>query len=104
MEKMILDLTEKIQELASSLPPKQRKLAGYIVKNQKQCAFMTSTALGAAAGVSESTVIRFASYMGYKGYPDFQRELRESLKNEPYRDRVHARARQGAASAHARCM
>jgi len=82
MDKTDFNLTEKIQELAASLPTKQRKLAGYILKNQKQCAFMTSTALGAAAGVSESTVIRFASYMGYKGYPDFQRELRESLKNE----------------------
>lgn len=82
MNKIIFNLTEKIQDLVPSLPPKQRKLAGYILKNQKQCAFMTSTALGKAAGVSESTVIRFASYMGYKGYPEFQNELRESLKNE----------------------
>ncbi len=82
MNREDFELSEKIQDIVSSLPPKQKKLAGYILKNQKQCAFMTSTALGAAAGVSESTVIRFASYMGYKGYPHFQSELRESLKNE----------------------
>lgn len=76
------NLSDKIQNILSTLPPKQKKLAGYILKNQKQCAFMTSTALGLAAGVSESTVIRFASYMGYKGYPDLQLELRESLKYE----------------------
>lgn len=82
MKKDEFSLAHKIQSMVSELPPKQRKLAGYILKNQKQCAFMTSTALGVAAGVSESTVIRFASYMGYKGYPEFQWELRESLKNE----------------------
>ena len=82
MKKNEFNLADKIQNMVSKLPPKQRKLAGYILKNQKQCAFMTSTSLGVAAEVSESTVIRFASYMGYKGYPDFQREMRESLKNE----------------------
>jgi len=82
MDNSKFNLGDKIQNMVSSLPPKQRKLASYILKNLKACAFMTSTALGAAAGVSESTVIRFASYMGYKGYPDFQEKLRESLKNE----------------------
>ena len=82
MTKKKFNLEDRIQSIVSNLPPKQRKLAGYILKNQKPCAFMTSTALGIAAEVSESTVIRFASYMGYKGYPNFQQELRESLKNE----------------------
>jgi len=82
MKKSKFSLEDKIQNMVPDLPPKQRKLAGYILKNLKPCAFMTSTTLGTAAGVSESTVIRFASYMGYKGYPDFQQELRESLKNE----------------------
>lgn len=82
MKKDKLNLEKKIQNMVSNLPPKQRKLAGYILKNLKPCAFMTSTVLGKSAEVSESTVIRFASYMGYKGYPEFQQELRESLKNE----------------------
>ncbi|MGB6127728.1 MAG: MurR/RpiR family transcriptional regulator [Psychrilyobacter sp.] len=82
MKKSKFSLEDKIQNMVPDLPPKQRKLAGYILKNLKPCAFMTSTTLGTAAGVSESTVIRFASYMGYKGYPAFQQELRESLKNE----------------------
>lgn len=76
------DLTKKIMNIVNELPPKQKKLADYILKNQKQCAFMTSTVLGASAAVSESTVIRFASSLGYKGYPAFQKDLRDFLKIE----------------------
>ena len=32
--------------------------------------------------MSESTVVRFASELGYNGYPDFQRVLREIIKNK----------------------
>ena len=38
--------------------------------------------LGETVGVSESTVVRFAIYLGYKGYPEFQRELEELVRNK----------------------
>ena len=63
--------------MVSIFPPKQRKLAGYILKNFKPCPFMTSTTLGIADGVSESTIIRFASYMRYKGYDNNSRSSKK---------------------------
>jgi len=33
-------------------------------------------------GVSESTVVRFASGLGYEGYPEFQKSLEEWVKNK----------------------
>lgn len=33
-------------------------------------------------GVSESTVVRFASDLGFSGYPEFQRSLREAARNK----------------------
>ncbi len=36
-------------------------------------------------GVSESTVVRFASHLGYRGYPEFQRAMGELVQ-----DRLHA--------------
>ena len=33
-------------------------------------------------GVSESTVVRFATHLGYKGYPDFQKALEELVRNK----------------------
>ena len=33
-------------------------------------------------GVSESTVVRFAMFLGYKGYPEFQKALEETVRNK----------------------
>ena len=41
---------------------------------------MTACELGKAAGVSESTAVRFAMQLGYAGFPQFNRELSELVK------------------------
>ena len=38
---------------------------------------MTAAKLGETVGVSESTVVRFASGLGYEGYPEFQKALED---------------------------
>jgi DNA-binding MurR/RpiR family transcriptional regulator len=43
---------------------------------------MTAARLGEDVGVSESTVVRFATGLGYDGYPEFQRVLVEWVKNK----------------------
>ena len=43
---------------------------------------MTASRLGQAVGVSESTVVRFASQLGYKGYPEFQRAMGELVQSK----------------------
>ena len=43
---------------------------------------MTAAKLGEVVGVSESTVVRFATHLGYKGYPEFQRALEELVRNK----------------------
>lgn len=58
----------------------QRRIADYIEKNYDKAAFMTAAKLGAAVGVSESTVVRFAAELGYDGYPGFQAALSELIK------------------------
>jgi DNA-binding MurR/RpiR family transcriptional regulator len=42
---------------------------------------MTASKLGATVGVSESTVVRFATEIGFDGYPALQRELKEMIRN-----------------------
>ena len=41
---------------------------------------MTASRLGKLVGVSESTVVRFASELGYDGYPSMQRALQEMIR------------------------
>ena len=43
---------------------------------------MTASKLGAIADVSESTVVRFADELGFAGYPEFQRSLRELVRTK----------------------
>ena len=43
--------------------------------------FLTAARLGKEVGVSESTTVRFATQLGYKGFPEFHRALEELVRN-----------------------
>ncbi len=59
-----------------------KKIAEYIAENYDKAAFMTASKLGEKVGVSESTVVRFASILGFKGYPELQKELQRMIKSK----------------------
>ena len=77
--KMIIDL---IKQSDSKFSKSQRRIAEFITEHYERAAFMTAAKLGEVVSVSESTVVRFATELGYDGYPDFQKALRELIKNE----------------------
>ena len=60
----------------------QKRIANYILSNYDQAAFMTACRLGQIAQVSESTVVRFASQLGYDGYPAMQKALQELIRGK----------------------
>lgn len=60
----------------------QKLLADYILKNYDKAVFLTAAKLGKVVGVSESTVVRFATQLGYQGYPGFQKALEELVRNK----------------------
>lgn len=43
---------------------------------------MTAAVLGEIVGISESTVVRFATEIGFDGYPQLQKALQETIKNK----------------------
>nr|WP_326184047.1 MurR/RpiR family transcriptional regulator [uncultured Oscillibacter sp.] len=59
----------------------QKRIANYILENYDKAAFMTASKLGKLVEVSESTVVRFASELGYDGYPSMQRALQEMIRS-----------------------
>ncbi|MBR6735986.1 MAG: MurR/RpiR family transcriptional regulator [Oscillospiraceae bacterium] len=59
----------------------QKLIARYLIEHYDKAAFLTAARLGQAVGVSESTVVRFASELGYEGYPQLQRALQELIRN-----------------------
>ncbi len=60
----------------------QKLLAKYTINNYPKVAFMTASKLGETVGVSESTVVRFATALGFSGYPKFQDALQELVKTK----------------------
>lgn len=58
----------------------QRAIGNYILANYDKAAFMTASRLGEVTGVSESTVVRFATALGYEGYPELQVALQELIR------------------------
>lgn len=71
---------EAIAEKVNSFTKGQHLLAQFITEHCDKAAFMSSFDLAAVTGVSQSTVIRFASALGYQGYGDFQDALQLELK------------------------
>lgn len=73
-------LLRSIEEKMGVFSKGQKKIAAYIFENYDKAAFMTASKLGREVGVSESTVVRFAMEVGFEGYPQFQRSLKELIK------------------------
>lgn len=74
-------LLESIDAAYSGFSKGQRAIAAYIRANYDKAAFMTAAKLGQTVGVSESTVVRFATEIGCDGYPELQRSLQEMIRN-----------------------
>lgn len=76
------ELLQRIEEQYTKMSKGQKRLADYIVENYDKAVFLTAAKLGQVVGVSESTVVRFATQLGYKGYPGFQKALEELVRNK----------------------
>ncbi len=76
------DLMSKIQNNLSKFSKGQRLIAKYIIEHYDKAAFLTASKLGETVGVSESTVVRFATELGYDGYPHLQKALQEMIRNK----------------------
>ena len=75
------DLLSILAEGSRKFSKGQRIIAKYILTNYDKAAFMTAGRLGKIVGVSESTVVRFASELGYDGYPCMRKALQEMIRN-----------------------
>ncbi len=76
------DLLTIISQMSPQFSKGQRLIANYIVNHFDKAAFMTAFKLGTTVGVSESTVVRFASEVGFSGYPELQKALQELIRNK----------------------
>ncbi len=76
-------LTNLFREISIGMPSfskGQRLIAEYLLNHYDKAAFMTAAKLGSEVGVSESTVVRFATQLGFPGYPEFSKAVGEAVK------------------------
>lgn len=60
-------LKEKYNDMSKG----HKKIADYLLEHYDKASFMTASKLGSTVGISESTVVRFATELGFDGYPSF---------------------------------
>lgn len=81
-----MDLEKDVIQIIDEKFPKMSKshkvIARFIKEEYDQAVFMTAAKIGEKLSISESTVVRFASGLGYDGYPEFQKKLAEWVKNK----------------------
>lgn len=75
------DILSQIEENGRGFSKGQRLIARYITENYDKAAFMTAGRLGKTVGVSESTVVRFATELGYDGYPGMRKAMQEMVRS-----------------------
>lgn len=76
---MLGEVLEGMEIHPRRLSKSHQKIADYINCHYDQVLHMTAERLGECVSVSESTVVRFATAMGYDGYPAFQQALRQRV-------------------------
>lgn len=81
-KEMEKDLFVLINERLPKLSKGHKLIANFILSHYDKAAFMTAQKLGVTVGVSESTVVRFATELGYDGYPSLQRALQGLMRNK----------------------
>jgi DNA-binding MurR/RpiR family transcriptional regulator len=61
----------------------QRRIAEYLLASYDEAAFLTADDLGRRVGASDSTVVRFATALGYDGYPGLRAALADLVRTRP---------------------
>ena len=75
MDSILTLLTQR----APSFSKGQSRIARFILSDLQKAAMLTAGALGKETEVSESTVVRFATELGYDGYPQMQKAMQDAL-------------------------
>jgi DNA-binding MurR/RpiR family transcriptional regulator len=73
---------DRIQAKYHEMSPSFCKLADFILQRQLDAALMTATELAERLDVDAATVVRFAQTLGYSGFRELIKEVRQVVKAE----------------------
>ncbi len=79
---MPTEISQRISKAFPKLSKGHKKIANAVIYQYEKVAYMTAAKVGQLVGVSESTVVRFASEIGYAGYAEFQQAVQELVRRK----------------------
>lgn len=88
------ELRERLQELHDGFAPGQQRIANIVLSDPEGCAFWTVSDMARAAGVHESSAVRFATSLGLSGYPALVALCRQRLTEQAQLVRRFDRAKE----------
>ena len=74
--------TDLIAAVSSELTPAERRIARAVLAEPTLLAFGTVSDLASRVGTSRPTIVRFANTLGFKGYTQLQRHVRNDLSHQ----------------------
>lgn len=75
-------LLQELKDKESSLTSAQRRMLHFILEHEDESVFLNVRDLAKKVGVSKATVVRLAKALGFKGFPELQRELRSLFRKK----------------------
>lgn len=72
-------LLNLIREKYNTMSKSQRKIASYVLDHPNEIALYSAADFGSKMGLSESTVIRFSYSLGFSGFAELQKLVREQF-------------------------
>ena len=78
MENVYKHIAEQMPTMSKS----NLRIAKYILENPNTVPFLTGDKLAKITEVSPATVVRFATFLGYSGYPELQQYMQSSAQQQ----------------------
>ena len=73
---------ERIRRERPGMSKSFAKLADFLLDSYIEASFMTASELAHVLNLDAATVVRFSQHLGYKGYPELLREIRDKVRRD----------------------
>ena len=74
------ELFQRIQDSYSELSPTRQMIAQYFINNYNEIPFQSITVIAKNLGVSETSIIKYCSQLGFSGFSDFKSKALEYVQ------------------------
>ena len=81
----------KIKAIKDTLSNSELKLAKFVLSSSNAVRDLSSQELANVVGVSQSSVVKFAQKLGYKGYPAFKLGVIDALNSTTTEGNLHGK-------------